>query len=171
MKKVISLTLVVSIFLVGCAGREANLIQVHQFGDEKKTCDELRTELYYIENEISRLLPKSDKTGRNIALGATGIIFIVPLFFMDLKQGEKKEIEAYRQRYNHLLMIAQQKDCKFKTAVAEETKEAQTDTTTTIEQLTSCANCGEKIGALEKSYTYKSNVVCGRCYEKLNKAL
>ena len=123
MKKVISLTLVVSIFLVGCAGREANLIQVHQFGDEQKTCDELRTELYYIENEISRLLPKSDKTGRNIALGATGIIFIVPLFFMDLKQGEKKEIEAYRQRYNHLLMIAQQKDCKLPTAVAEETVE------------------------------------------------
>ena len=167
MRKAISLVLVCSVFLAGCAGREANLISVHQLGDEQKTCDELRTELYYIENEISRLLPKSDKTGRNIALGATGILFIVPLFFMDLKQGEKKEIEAYRQRYNHLLMIAQQKGCKLKTAVAEETKEAQTDTITTIEQLTSCANCGEKIGALEKSYTYESNIVCAKCYEKL----
>ena len=177
MKKVISLTLVVSIFLAGCAGREANLVQVHQIGDKQKTCDELWTELYYIENEISRLLPKSDKTGRNIALGATGIIFILPLFFMDLKQGEKKEIEAYRQRYNHLLMITQQKDCKLTTAVAEETveripslkeqKEAQTDTTAAIKQLTSCANCGEKIGALEKSYTYESHIVCAKCYEKL----
>ena len=107
MKKLICLLLACSVFLAGCAGREANLVQVRQLGDEQKTCDDLRSELYYIENEISRLLPKSDKTGRNIALGATGILFIVPLFFMDLKQGEKKEIEAYRQRYNHLLMITQ----------------------------------------------------------------
>ncbi len=75
-KQLLNLLLCISIFLSGCAGREANLIPVHQLGDEQKTCDELRTELYYIENEISRLLPKSDKTGRNIALGATGILFI-----------------------------------------------------------------------------------------------
>lgn len=123
MKKLICLLLACSVFLAGCAGREANLVQVRQLGDEQKTCDDLRSELYYIENEISRLLPKSDKTGRNIALGATGILFIVPLFFMDLKQGEKKEIEAYRQRYNHLLMITQLKDCKLPTAVTEETVE------------------------------------------------
>ena len=123
MKEVICVSLAFAVLLGGCAGREANLVQVRQLGDEQKTCDGLRTELYYIENEISRLLPKSDKTGRNIALGATGILFIVPLFFMDLKQGEKKEIEAYRQRYNHLLMITQQKDCKLPTAVAEETVE------------------------------------------------
>jgi len=122
MRKLVCLLLACSVLFAGCAGREANLVQVRQLGDEQKTCDALRTELYYIENEISRLLPKSDKTGRNIACGATGIIFIVPLFFMDLKQGEKKEIEAYRQRYNHLLMISQQKDCKLPTAVEEETK-------------------------------------------------
>jgi len=122
MKKFVCVLMACCIFMTGCAGREANLVQVRQLGDEQKSCDVLRTELYYIDNEISRLLPKSDKTGRNIALGATGILFIVPLFFMDLKQGEKKEIEAYRQRYNHLLMITQQKDCKLPTAVIEETK-------------------------------------------------
>lgn len=123
MKDFVCVLMSCCIFMAGCAGREANLVQVHQFGDEQKTCGVLRTEMHYIENEISRLLPKSDKTGKNIALGATGIIFIVPLFFMDLKQGEKKEIEAYRQRFNHLLMITQQKDCKLPTAVAEETVE------------------------------------------------
>lgn len=179
-KTILNVLLCVSIFLAGCAGREANLVQVRQLGDEQKNCDELRSELYYIENEISRLLPKSDKTGRNIALGATGILFIVPLFFMDLKQGEKKEIEAYRQRYNHLLMISQQKGCKLPTAVAEETvekiasikeqKESQADISAEIEQLTSCANCGEKIGKLEKSYTYENHTVCGKCYEKLKSA-
>ncbi len=124
MKKSICLLLACSVFLAGCAGREANLVQIRQLGDEQKTCDALRTELYFIDNEIARLMPKSDKTGKNIALGATGIIFIIPLFFMDLKQGEKKEIEAYRQRYNHLLMITQQRDCKLPPPVTKETAEA-----------------------------------------------
>ena len=122
MKNALTVLLIMAVFFAGCAGREANLVQVRQLGDEQKTCDALLAEMYYVENEISRLLPKSDKTGKNIALGATGIIFIIPLFFMDLKQGEKKEIEAYRQRYNHLLMITQLKDCKLPTAVAEETE-------------------------------------------------
>ncbi len=109
--------------MTGCAGREANLVQIRQLGDEQKTCEALRSEIYFIDNEIARLLPKSDKTGSNIALGAAGIFFIIPLFFMDLKQGEKKEIEAYRQRYNHLLMITQQRDCKLPPPITKETIE------------------------------------------------
>ncbi len=170
MRKVISLTLACAVFFAGCAGREANLVQVRKIGDEQKSCDELRTELYYIENEISRLLPKSDKTGRNIALGATGILFIVPLFFMDLKQGEKKEIEAYRQRYNHLLMITQQKGCKLPTVVTKEaSKEKAEGTPDTTNQIKTCANCGEKIGRLEEPRLFKGNVVCTACYNKLMK--
>ncbi len=124
MKKTICLLLACSVFLAGCAGREANLVQIRQLGDEQKTCDALRSELYFVENEISRLLPKSDKTGKNIALGVAGAFLIIPLFFMDLKQGEKQEIEAYRQRYNHLLMITQQRDCKLPPPVTKETTEA-----------------------------------------------
>ena len=105
--------MVFAVFFAGCAGRTANLVQIHQLGDEQKSCHALQTEMIYTQNEIARLLPKSDKTGSNIALGATGILFIVPLFFMDLKQGEKKEIEAYRQRYNYLFMLFQQKNCKL----------------------------------------------------------
>ncbi len=121
MKNSLCLLLCVMVFSAsGCAGREANLIQVRQFGDEQKSCEQLRSEIYYTENEISRLLPKSDKTGKNIALGAIGVFLIVPLFFIDLKQGEKKEIEAYRQRYNHLLMVTQQKDCKLPSIVVED---------------------------------------------------
>lgn len=111
MKQSLSIVLVFTLVFAGCAGRTANLVQIHQLGDEQKTCLALQTEMFYTQNEIARLLPKSDKTGSNIALGATGIIFIIPLFFMDLKQGEKKEIEAYQQRYNYLFMLFQQKDC------------------------------------------------------------
>ena len=35
-------------------------------------------------------------------------------------------------------------------------------------QQISCANCSEKIGALEKRFTYEGHIVCARCYEKLN---
>jgi len=110
MKKAVSILLVFSI-LTGCAGREAHPVRIHQIEDESKTCDQLKAEMYQIENEIEVLLPKSDKTGRNIACGATGIIFIIPLFFMDLKQGEKKEIEAFQKRYNYLMRLYQEKEC------------------------------------------------------------
>jgi len=46
-------------------------------------------------------------------------------------------------------------------------KEAQAGTTAAIEQSTSCDNCGEKIGVLEKRYTFESHTVCAKCYEKL----
>ena len=165
MKKIICLLLSLSILLAGCAGTEPNLVHVRQLGDDQKTCEQLRTEMYFTENEISRLLPKSDKTGKNIALGATGILFIVPLFFMDLKQGEKKEIEAYRQRYNHLLMITQQKDCKLPTAVTKETNEKKDS----AGNLKTCKNCEQLIGNLEKAHTFNDHAVCVMCYEKLTK--
>ena len=49
----------------------------------------------------------------------------------------------------------------------KEQKEAQADTTSVIEQSKSCANCGEKIGVLEKGYTFESHIVCARCYDNL----
>lgn len=111
MRSLICITLSIQLFIAGCAGREANLVQIRQPADLEKNCKALEFEMLFCQDEITRLLPKSDKTGSNIALGATGILFIVPLFFMDIKQGEKKEIEAYQQRYNYLFMLYQQQDC------------------------------------------------------------
>jgi hypothetical protein len=65
----------------------------------------------FIQGEIQRLIPQTEKTGKNVALGVTGFFFIVPLFFMDLSQAEQIEVDAYRQRYNHLLIIAADKQC------------------------------------------------------------
>lgn len=166
MQKIICAILAGIMLITGCAGREANTIQVRQLGDEQKTCDELLAEMNFAENEISRLMPKSDKTGKNIALGATGIIFIVPLFFMDLKQGERKEIEAYRARYNRLLTITQLKDCKLPASIAKETPE-ENIAVNADSQLKRCDNCGHIIGNLEKSYTFEDHTVCWGCYDKL----
>ena len=96
-----------------CGGRSANTVMVNQFGDANKGCDALQTELTFIEQEIQRLLPKTHKTGKNVALGVTGFFLVVPLFFMDLSHAEQEEINAFRKRYGHLSAIAADKKCEI----------------------------------------------------------
>lgn len=97
--------------LAGCAGRAANPIMVHQYGDEKKSCQALEREMSFIMDEMRRLAPETEKTGKNVALGVAGAFLLVPWFFMDLSKAEQMELDAYRQRYNHLLIIAGDKNC------------------------------------------------------------
>lgn len=162
MKKLICLALAMLIFSAGCAGREANPVSVHQLGDTSKSCESLGAELFFIESEIARLIPKSDKTGRNIACGATGVIFIVPLFFMDLKQGEKIELEAYRQRYNYLVMIAKEKDCKV---FGEETDKLLAKTADAAIGKT-CTVCGHSGDSNTEWTIIKGELMCMDCYLK-----
>jgi hypothetical protein len=97
--------------LAACAGRPAKPVMVYQEGDEQHSCDVLERELELIEEEIAALIPEADKTEKNTTLGVTGVIFLVPLFFMDLSKAEQIEINAYSKRYNHLLDISEQKAC------------------------------------------------------------
>lgn len=124
MKKITALCLLVA-FLTGCAGRPANPVMVDQVGDAKKSCASLEAEMKTAESEIARLLPQTDKKGKNIGLGVAGAFLLVPLFFMDLTESEKIEVEAYRQRYNRLKIIAVDKGCPFATGAQEQA--AQTD--------------------------------------------
>jgi hypothetical protein len=103
--------LTLSILIAGCAGRAANPTMVQQYGDDKKSCQALQQEMLFIQGEMRRLAPETEKTGKNAALGVAGFFFIVPLFFMDLSKAEQIEIDAYRQRYNHLLIISGDKNC------------------------------------------------------------
>ena len=96
----------IATILMGCAGRAANPVMIQQYGDDTKTCQALEREMAFIQGEIQRLIPQTEKTGKNVALGVTGFFFLVPLFFMDLSKAEQIEVDAYRQRYNHLLIIA-----------------------------------------------------------------
>ena len=118
-------------FCVGCAGRAANPVMVQQYGDDKKSCQALEREMAFIQSEIQRLIPQTDKTGKNVALGVTGFFFIVPLFFMDLSEAEQMEVNAYRQRYNHLLIIAGDKQCGLdRTEIPEFTNPNKEETNT-----------------------------------------
>ncbi len=102
---------VLLICLANCGGRTANPVMVQQYGDQNVSCAGIEKELSFIETEVARLAPQSDKSGKNTALGVTGAFFLVPLFFMDFSQAEQIEVDAYRRRYNHLLILAADKKC------------------------------------------------------------
>ena len=100
--------------LTACAGRTPAPVMVAQYGDQNKSCKALQFEMTNIEGDIQRLLPKTDKSGQNVALGVAGAFLLVPWFFMDFKGAEQTEYEALRQRYNHLASIAMDKNCGVK---------------------------------------------------------
>lgn len=104
------------ILLAGCAGRAANPVSVRQFGDEHKSCALISNEMRQIETNIQRLIPESNKTGKNVALGIGGLFVWPAWLFMDLSNAEKEEINAYRMRYDHLANISQQKGCGVQVA-------------------------------------------------------
>jgi len=109
--KVLLVALLTGSLILGCAGRAANPVMVQQYGDDSRSCGGLEKEMLFIQSEIQRLIPETQKTGKNTALGVSGFFLIVPLFFMDLSDAEQVEVNAYRKRYNHLLIIAGEKNC------------------------------------------------------------
>jgi hypothetical protein len=60
------------------AGRAANPVAVNQYGDTVKSCKAIESELSFIDAEVTRLIPASEKTGKNVALGVAGWFLIVP---------------------------------------------------------------------------------------------
>jgi len=114
MKKAVTALCALSV-LAACGGRTANPVMIAQYGDQSKSCKALKFEIMNIQGEIQRLLPKTDKTVQNVALGVAGWFLLVPWFFMDFKNAEATEYEAYRQRYNHLSTLAMSKSCQVET--------------------------------------------------------
>lgn len=100
-----------TILLTSCAGREPRPIQISQIGDRDKSCDTLEAEMGFLEKDILERVPNSSNTGSNTALGVAGAFLIVPLFFMDFSEADEIEVSALIQRYNHLLITAQDKSC------------------------------------------------------------
>jgi len=116
--------------LAGCAGRQPNPVAVYSPGDENKTCESLKQEIVDIQNRMLALLPKTDKTVTNTlwSVGGTvasnaavagGAVGVVPYLFIDMKDAERIEYEAFRRRHNRLLLIAQSKSCDMNNIRAE----------------------------------------------------
>ncbi|CAG5006809.1 hypothetical protein DYBT9275_03901 [Dyadobacter sp. CECT 9275] len=104
-----------SMSTTACGGRAANPVMTTQYGDQKKSCRALESEMIGVQQEISHLVPKTDKTGKNVALGVAGAFVLFPWFFMDFSHAEEEEVNAYRQRYNNLASLAADKGCDIDT--------------------------------------------------------
>lgn len=107
---VVSLALIT---LSACGGRSPNPVSRYQIGDEKRTCEGLKVEVAHNEQEIIKLLPYEDASGKNVALGVTGFFLVVPLFFMDFKDAEELEVKALRDRNLWLRELASRQDCSM----------------------------------------------------------
>ena len=103
--------LAVSILLGACAGREANPVAMYIPGDENRSCKGLLQEMSQIQQQMDVLRPKTNKFGTNAAWATAGVFFIFPFFFMDMKDAEKIEYDAFARRYNRLLIYATEKNC------------------------------------------------------------
>ena len=106
MKKVICLSLLVSVLFTACAGREANPVLMYLPGDENRSCKGLVAEMAQIQQQMDILRPKTNKFGTNAAWATAGVFLIFPFFFMDMKDAEKIEYDAFARRYNRLLILA-----------------------------------------------------------------
>jgi hypothetical protein len=111
MRTVVIYVLIGMMFLAGCGGRVANPIPVYLPGDDNRSCEGLKVQMAQLDSDMRRILPKTDKGGSNLLCGVAGVFLIVPWFFMDFKGADKIEYDAMRNRFNHLLVIAAEKNC------------------------------------------------------------
>ena len=119
MKKFVCVLTACCVFIMGCAGREANPIPAYLPGDNERSCEALKAEVTQLQADMQGLLPKTDKGVSNTLWATAGVFLIVPFFFMDLKDAEKIEFEAMRQRHNRLLILAADKNCSMTGVTAE----------------------------------------------------
>lgn len=112
-KKIVNVISVIlsAILLAACAGKTPTPIPQYQPGDQLMSCSALKQELMDNQTKIMNLIPKENKTGKNVALGVAGAFLLVPWFFMDFSDAERVEIQSYQLRDNWLRTLCAQKKC------------------------------------------------------------
>lgn len=112
-RKGVVCALVGATLLAGCAGREARPVAATNASDSAFDCAGIRREFDANERQIlATIKERTDAQGKNIVLGATGVLLFWPaLFFMDPKSPEKVEIDALRNRNTVLSEINRGNKC------------------------------------------------------------
>ena len=118
MKKHICAGVAFMFFVSGCAGSAPMPVARYTPADEKRNCASLKTEIKANKKEIAKKnTERTNKTFKNLGLGATGVFLIAPWFFMDLKGKEAGETEALERRNVTLRRIAFVKGCNEPTPI------------------------------------------------------
>jgi hypothetical protein len=99
------------VLISGCGGRPPNPVSQYQPGDEERSCTGLAAEISDNEKEMALLSPHENAAGKNVVLGAAGVLFIVPWFFMDFKEGEATDLQALSRRNRWLREVAVDNGC------------------------------------------------------------
>lgn len=110
-KKLSVVFLMACFVLQGCAGKTPNPVQQYTMHDNQLSCDMINQEISENQNQIMSLVPKSQKTGKNVGLGVAGAFLLVPWFFMDFSDAERIEIQAYQNRNQRLRALHSSKQC------------------------------------------------------------
>ncbi|WP_193172470.1 hypothetical protein [Nisaea nitritireducens] len=105
--------------LSACAGREAVTVAEFTRQDQQLTCPELDREIGRNNDAMrSRVVEGHDRQGRNIMVGAVGILLFWPaLAALDLKDAPGKELAALETRNKALVRYADQRACRVQTAL------------------------------------------------------
>jgi len=109
--RALNLLLCFTILFAGCAGREPNPISTYMPGDENRNCQALMAEIANCEKEMAALKPQTNKFGTNTLWAIGGVLVLFPFFFMDFKDAEKIEYDAYQRRLDRLKVLAAERNC------------------------------------------------------------
>ena len=112
-----TLLTVIIIILTGCGGafRVADPVASYQYGDEGRTCPELKLELKACRERLRDLdKQRNEKIAANAIVGVVGAVFFWPaLLFIDASDVDAIEIQAQRDRYATLAQICLERGCGY----------------------------------------------------------
>jgi hypothetical protein len=105
-------TIILSITLVGCAGRPPQPVAIVQATDSYMDCAAISIEAQANNAKLQSLGgEQGNKVAQNVAAGVAGL-FIWPLWFaMDFQGSADKEEAAINSRNQYLAVMAQQRRC------------------------------------------------------------
>lgn len=117
-----SLLLVTSLIMVGCAGRDPNVIPVRSSFYGNLNCADLDQQIQVTNAAmLDRAREANSTTNQNIVFGAVGLLLFWPaLFALDLKDAGGHELNSYEGRNMTLAHLAEQKNCETETAYSAE---------------------------------------------------
>lgn len=106
----IAIAVLVSVLVVGCAGRAPQLIQTVNVDDNRLSCDQIVAEVRANNDRITDLAEEEGwKVTQNVVAGVAG--FVVPVLWlgMDFQDAAGKEAKALSQRNEYLTSLGKDK--------------------------------------------------------------
>lgn len=102
MHKVIAVVVALAV-LSGCASTVSNPVRLMQPADPRKDCTVLLRDIYITKNDIAAAQQAAAvQTRKNTIYAVTGVLILIPAFFMDFSGAAQKEEQAAQARLEYL---------------------------------------------------------------------